>query len=349
MTLTLPLPRKIPIVPRPRRGELSGSYLARIARANRTDLRSFLSLLGSLPPALSSASPDLAIMVLTLNEAAFARLLEYTGLDGEQLIRAVPSLAPRGISSTGESPRIRLSFVKTLATDCPGCRQRRDGAHADARLLTHKTACLRHGYWLSGQGGGQRVNLAAIPEVAAAQRRLERIASRRGPTAAMRAYEIASGYLQYSWRTDYHPYWYPALIERWQQRIRSAGASPAQTTWQFPGWAVHSECTAIAAVFASPHWAALALPTPERRHRHFYLRLLAELGVDNETQLRSMRTFDPLPADIQEQARWGRILSDPEWGAPPAAMATRKTIPFIDITDDYDRSIRRFLDSADAR
>jgi hypothetical protein len=346
MTPVLPPPRKIPVVPRPRRGELSGSYLARVARANRTDLRSFLSLLGSPPSALTAESPDLAIMMLTLNEAAFTRLLAYTGLDGEQLVRAVPSLAPRVISPLGEPPAIRLSFVKTLATDCPGCRQRRDGAHADTRLLSHKTACLRHGYWLFGQGGGERLNVAAIPEVAAAQRRLDRIASRRGPTVVMRAYEIAGGYLQYAWHSDYHPRWYPALIERWQQRIRSAGASPTQTTWQFPGWAVHPECTALAAVFASPHWAELALPTPDRRHRLFYQRLLAELAVDNETRLRSMRIFDPLPGDIQEQARWGRILSDPEWGAPPAATAVPKTIPFIDITDDYARSVRRFLGSA---
>jgi len=343
MSPPLPPPRKIPIVPRPRRNELSGSYLARVARANRTDLRSFLGLLGNLPPALPSGSPDLAIMVLTLNEAAFVRLLEYTGLNAEQLIRAIPSLAPRPKSPPGESPRIRLSFVKTLANDCPGCRQRRDGAHADARLLTHKTACLRHGYWLFGQGGGQPLNMAAIPEVAAAQRRLDRIATRRGPTAAMRAYEIASGYLQYSWRSDHHPLWYPTLIERWQQRIRSVGASPAQITWQFPGWAVHPECTAIAAMFASPHWATLALPVPDRRHRLFYLQVLAELGVDNEMQLRSMRTFDPLPGDIQEQAQWGRILSDPEWGAPPPARAVRKTIPFIDITDDYERSMLGLL------
>lgn len=346
MTFVLPSPRRIPVVPRPHHGELSGSYLARVARANRTDLRSFVSLLGSLPSALPSGSADLETMVLTLNEAAFTRLLAYTGLNGEQLARAVPSLVPRASSRPGEPPVIRLSFTKTLATDCPGCRQRRDGAHADTRLLSHKTACLRHGYWLFGQGGGQRLHLAAIPEVAAAQRRLDRIASRRGPTAAMRAYEIASGYLQYSWRSDHHPLWYPALIERWQQRIRSIGASPAQTTWQFPGWTVHPECTAIAAVFAAPHWATLALPTADRSHRLFYHRLLTELAVKNATQLRSMRIFDPLPGDIQEQAQWGRILSDPEWGAPPAATAVRKTIPFIDITEDYGCSVRRFLGSA---
>ena len=111
MTPVLPPPRKIPVVPRPRHGELSGSYLARVARANRTDLRSFLSLLGSPPSALSSESPDLAVMVLTLNEAAFTRLLAYTGLDREQLIRAIPSLSPRAISPQGEPPAIRLSYV----------------------------------------------------------------------------------------------------------------------------------------------------------------------------------------------------------------------------------------------
>ena len=28
-----------------------------------------------------------------------------------------------------------------------------------------------------------------------------------------------------------------------------------------------------------------------------------------------MRTFGPLPRGIQEQARWGRLLSGPDWGA----------------------------------
>jgi hypothetical protein len=343
MTLVLPPPQKVPVVPRPRHGELSGSYLARVARANRTDLRTFLSLLGSVPSALTSKGPDLANMVLTLNNAAFVRLLAYTGLDGKQLIKAVPSLAPRVLSPLGEPPAIRLSFVKTSVVDCPGCRLRRDGAHADMRLFSHKTACLRHGYWLFGQGGGQRLHLASIPEVAAAQRRLDRIASRRSPIAAMRAYEIASGYLQRSWRIDYHPRWYQALLDRWQQRVRTAGALPARSTWQLPAWAMHPECTALAAVFASPYWAELAVPATDRRHLLFYQRLLAELAIDDEPRLRTMRTFDPLPRDIQEQARWGRLLSDPDWGSLPPATTSPKTIPFIDITDEYERSIGRLL------
>lgn len=343
MPLILPPPRKIPVVPRPRHGELSGSYLARIACANRTDLHSLLSLLGSLPSALSSKSPDLSIMVLSLNDAAFTRLLAYTALDGQQLIRAIPSLTPRTLSPPGEPAAIRVSFVKTAAADCPGCRLRRGGAHADTRLLSQKTACLRHGYWLYGPGAGQRLDLAAIPEVPAAQRRLDRITTHRGPTAAMRAYEIASSYLQHSWRIDYHPRWYPALVDRWQQRVLAAGDLPAQATWQFPGWAMHPECTALAAIFASPHWAMLSVPTADRQHRLFYQRLLADLGLDIGTRLRTMRIFDPLPSDIQEQAQWSRILSDPEWGALPSTTAVPKMIPYFDITDDYERSMHRLL------
>ena len=78
----LPAPRKVPVVPRPRHGELSGSYLWRVAQANRIGFRPFLCLLGATPSAVASKKPDLAIMVLTLNDTAFTRLLAYTGLDG---------------------------------------------------------------------------------------------------------------------------------------------------------------------------------------------------------------------------------------------------------------------------
>ena len=79
MSLILPPSRRIPVVPRPRHGELSGSYLARVARANGTDLRTFAGLLGRLPALAPDEVPDLAVMVLTLNAAAFDRLLSYTG------------------------------------------------------------------------------------------------------------------------------------------------------------------------------------------------------------------------------------------------------------------------------
>ena len=78
------------MVPRPRHGELSASYLARIARANRAEFRSFASLLGRLPGGLPSNPGHLMFTILTLNDAAFARLLAYTGHDAGRLIQADP-------------------------------------------------------------------------------------------------------------------------------------------------------------------------------------------------------------------------------------------------------------------
>lgn len=159
----------------------------------------------------------------------------------------------------------------------------------------------------------------------------------------MRAFELASWYLEHAWRIDYHPHWYQVLLERWQDRVRAAGATLASTTWQMPTWAAHPECVALAAVFASPHWAEAAIPSTNRRHRLFYQNMAAQLGIDDGRPLRTMRVFDPLPRDIQEQARWGRILSDPDWGAPPSPESVPRTVLFIDITDEYERSIRRIL------
>jgi hypothetical protein len=169
MSLILPPPRRIPVVPRPVHGELSGSYLARVAHANGTDLRTFVGLLGRLPSRMPTEGQDLAVMVLTLNDAAFARLLAYTGLPGDHLIKAIPSLTPGTFRSPGEQPAIRISFLRTLAADCPGCRMRRGGAHLDTRVFPHKTACLRHGYWLHGRGGGQRLNAAPRQDSGAPQ------------------------------------------------------------------------------------------------------------------------------------------------------------------------------------
>ncbi len=56
-----------------------------------------------------------------------------------------------------------------------------------------------------------------------------------------------------------------------------------------------------------------------------------------------MRTFDPLPRDIQEQARWGRLLNDPDWGTTPPPATVPCKIPFIDITDHYERSVRGLI------
>jgi len=216
--------------------------------------------------------------VVTLNVAAFARLLAYTGHDPDRLIRAIPSLAPATFVSPGEAPALRVASLRERMSDCPQCRLRRDGAFLDTRLFPLKMACLRHGYWLYRDGAGRRLPSAVFPEIAAAQKRLTRLAARRGTDAAVRAYELARRYFQDEWCAGVQSYWYTGLAERWYQR--SEASPPAQRTSWLPSWALHPECTALAAIFASPYWTALAVPARDHRHRRFYQHLLTVLGVD---------------------------------------------------------------------
>ena len=176
-----------------------------------------------------------------------------------------------------------------------------------------------------------------LPEVVAAQKRLARLAARRGTVAAVHAYGIARTYLQDELSAGVPAYWYSRLGERWHQR---AAAVPweRRSSW-LPSWAIHPECTALAVIFASPYWAELAVPSPGRRHRPFYQHLLSVLAVgDGRDDTPSIRNFDPLLDAIREQASRGRLLSDPEWGLPILSDEGLRKIPFIDITDAYERS-----------
>lgn len=229
-------------------------------------------------------------------------------------------------TAPSEPPALRVASLREEALDCPQCRLRREGAFLDTRLFPLKMACVRHGYWLYRAGAGSRLPAAIIPEISRAQRRLARIAARHGTDAAVRAYDIARRYLWEDWRTGGgRPIWYDALGERWYDSADAA----------------HPECVALAAMFASPFWAELAVPAADRRHRLFYQHMLAVLGIDNDWARRtaSIRSFGTLPEDIREQAGWGRLLSDPDWGSPlPLRGAPPRKIPFIDIADSHERS-----------
>jgi hypothetical protein len=60
---------------------------------------------------------------------------------------------------------LRVASLRERLLDCPGCRLRRDGAFLDTRLFPLKMACLRHGYWLYGDGAGSRLQLAVSDRV----------------------------------------------------------------------------------------------------------------------------------------------------------------------------------------
>jgi hypothetical protein len=343
MSQTLPPPRKLPVVPRPQHGELSGSYVARVAYTNRTTWSTFAALLGQLSGSLSADPYEPSFTVLTLNQAAHTRLLAYTGLDSARLTRAIPSLKAMGPTESSEPPTVRASSLRYGLVDgridCPGCVLRRHGAFLDTRLFPLQIVCLRHGYWLQGEGAGDRLNSAILPEMARAQRRLQRAARRSSTTTVARAYGIARASLCDLSRPTTSPAWRHEMYQRWRKRedempALSVRKTSSENSWP-SGWALHPECAALAAVLASPYWAERAVPTMDKQHRLFYQHILTVLGVDDERMRRtlSMKHFGPLSDDIHEQARWGRLLTDEEYGAPYPAGVEPQRIPYIDIID----------------
>src|ERR1700684_3289415 len=97
-----------------------------------------------------------------------------------------------------------------------------------------------------------------------------------------------------------------------------------------------SRTVASSPVLARPHWAERAIPTLDKQCKLFYQHILTELGLVDERTSRtlSIRHFGPLADDIHDQAKWGRLLTAEDFGAPyPAGVGPRR-IPYIDITDD---------------
>ena len=201
-------------------------------------------------------------------------------------------------------------------------------------------ACLRHGYWLHREGAWDRLNPAILPEISRAQRSLQRAAKRSSTRTVVRAYGIARAFLCDLSRSSTYPVWRREMFERWHKREKAlpspSAHEPSSENSRLPGWALHPECAALAAVLASPYWAERAVPTPDKRHKLFYQHILTVLGVDDERAHRtvSMKHFGSLADDIYDQARWGRLLTDEDYGTPYPAGVGPHRIPYIDITDD---------------
>jgi len=272
-----------------------------LVSTQRTDLRTFVGLLGRLPSPTLAEGPDLAVMVLTLNDGAFARLLAYTGLAVDNLIKGDPFPQAQDVQiarGTARHPHLVPANPRHRLPRVPYATGRRARRHprvpAQGSVPTPRVLAVR-------QGGGQRLDLAAIPEVAAAQRRLDNMANAlRSDRRHARLRDRQR--LPPALVADRLP---PALVShpgRSLARARPHGRCSAHPQHlATPRLDAAPRVHRVGGRLRQPVLAVLAIPTPDRRHRLFYQRLLAELAVNAVSPLRTMRTFDPLPRDIQDR------------------------------------------------
>jgi hypothetical protein len=175
-----------PVLPRsvtPITGEALISYLNRLAHANHLTLTEVLTVLPSWFSTKISNRDDRAqhhTLIPAVTEA-LRTLAHLTGTPATSLARALPAFGTAGP---------RSPFRATTA--CRRCTARR-GIHqpVPVHLPAHHKVCTRHGIWLSDTGQPQ-LDLAACPEITAAQHQANRLLRRYTPQQLMLAYQAAA-------------------------------------------------------------------------------------------------------------------------------------------------------------
>lgn len=192
------VPQLLPVQVRPRHRERTGSFLIRLAEANRCPAWSFLWLLGAVRGGQRvELTPRASV---TLNGAALSRLAVYLGRPVDQITRALPTLPDT--DQPGE-PTVRIRRPdRTFLRSCPGCELRAGGVSLLPDLNPLNLTCRRHRQWLVAD---EDITLEQAPEVLAAVTRLHRLRQRQGDQIVGGLYRQVHRYLTDDWRgTRWH-------------------------------------------------------------------------------------------------------------------------------------------------
>jgi TniQ len=180
------LPSRAPALPRPVTpvtGEVLISYLTRLAHANHLTLTEVLAVLPSWFSTKTSNSDDRAQHHMLIPAAAEAldALAHLTGATPASLARALPAFGTAGAHSPARA-----------TTACHRCAARRGILQpVPVHLPAHHKICTRHGIWLS-DAGQPHLDLAACPEIIAAQHRASRLLRRHTPQQLLLTYQAAA-------------------------------------------------------------------------------------------------------------------------------------------------------------
>jgi hypothetical protein len=245
------LPRTTPPFP----NETLGSYVDRLAATNYLDTSEFRDHLHDPRTRQQGVSP--------------ARLAVACGWPLPTLRLALPELR-----STPELPA-DLDHHQPAAA-CRLCT----AAHGITGTVTcwappHRNVCLRHRRWIGHvehvlhgllDGRDPQLDLAALPEIVAAERHQRNLTRRHGQRPVILAYRTGLRIaLRWAERNDWGRHRH--------RRIEAFGFVPA-TDWTFPSWdpmlraAVYPEAVAVTSLVLSVYWVRIAA-TPRERWRFY--------------------------------------------------------------------------------
>jgi hypothetical protein len=175
--------KRTPVLPQrvtPITGETLNSYLARISQANHLTVTEVLAVLPTWFSTKTNNLDDRAQhhMLVPAATQALQDLAHLTSTTPASLAHALPAFG------TGEGP-VRATTACHRCTARLGIRQ-----PVPVHLPIHHKVCTRHGIWLSDLGG-PHLDLSICPEIATAQRRVNRLLHRFTPQQLTLAHQTA--------------------------------------------------------------------------------------------------------------------------------------------------------------
>lgn len=259
----------LPIQLRPVHGERTGSYLIRLAAANRCPTRTILQLIGRV---YDRSRPDQWVAVsshstISMNTAALQRLSAYCGIAAVHLLRALPELGHER-TQDGE-PILRVGpTTRTFLRSCPACERRAGGAVLAPDRQPLQLMCPHHHTWLVK--ADPPLSTHPVPEVQRAAKLLHHQQRRHTSDAITTLYADVREHLTFGWRGLR---WHNQLTKRWmlrQQILRpEADQKDLFVLARTEHWSMLPEAAAIIAVLANSR-------QPDTVHAIYYQHPLGE-------------------------------------------------------------------------
>jgi hypothetical protein len=230
--------RQLPFTARPFHRETIGSFLTRLASANRIRIWHMLQLTAINVGEQREFTPATDDW-LGWSPSTPSRIAALAGRPLAGLATAFPAVAGFLTAPPGLPPPDTGSKIQRACRHCTTARNITGMVIVRAR--PHDYLCTRHSLW---HDGIRDIDLRPLPQVTDAQRRhnqrVRNLTAADIADAHQQAHSVIDKWIAWSW--------HPALITQWQHRLRLINAGRARHPSPWLNAVTHPELLAVAAL-----------------------------------------------------------------------------------------------------
>jgi TniQ len=232
--------RQLPFTPRPFRRETIGSFLTRLACANRIRIWHLLQLTAINVQEQREFTPATDDW-LGWSPSTPHRIAALTGRPLAALSAAFPAIAGSQ-AQPACPPAPQAGKIQRACRHCTAAQNITSMVIVQAR--PHDYLCVRHDLW---HHGIRDIDLRPLPQVTDAQRRhnhhVRTLPAAHVANAHQQAHSIIDEWITWSW--------HPALTSQWQYRLRIIGAADARHPSPWLNAVTHPELLSVASMLLS--------------------------------------------------------------------------------------------------